>query len=412
MNQIKNIIRIFNNNQDNSINLLDCQNILITQTAFLGDTALSLHLVQFIKDFFEKNGRNCKIYFLTIPAWKDLVENIQCIDEVIYLDKKNSHHSFYGLFKFAKSLNRKFYSENIKIDCVISLHKSQRTSILHSFIESKFKVGFDNSKLRFVYDRLIKYNSDIHEVDRYFSLMSAFNEFHTKNPNDTFIFPKLSELEPIRFKFDNQTEHNILSKFNLIENNNIKNYICIAPGSVWATKKWKTEYFAKLTNIILLNQDNLKSLDNISICIVGGKNDLETNVELKKYLNEIESIKLSVNRIINLVGETNLLENQIILKNSKFTITNDSSPTHLSELVHTNVLTIYGPTSPKFGFAPKLKNSDFIELNGLSCKPCHIHGKNTCPIKTHNCMVDLTPEMVYKKFVDLYCKSIARLDKD
>lgn len=405
-----------NNSSHNSINLLDCQNILIIQTAFLGDTALSLHLVDFIKDIFTHNNKTCNIIFLTIPAWKDLIENISNIDEVIYIDKKKSHNSFFGLFKFAKKLNSELLNKYKTIDCVISLHKSQRTSILLSFIKSNFKVGFDNSKLSFVYDQLIKYNSNIHEVERYFSLLYAFREFQTnelqtnelqtKHNLESFIFPKLEELKPIRFKFDNQIEDNILRKFNLIENksdsNKLKSYICIAPGSVWATKKWKTEYFAELINRIVKNDDNEKILENIYICIVGGKNDLDTSDELQKYLKNTAELNLYQNKILNLVGETNLLENQIILKNAKFTITNDSSPTHLSELVQTNVLTIYGPTTPKFGFSPKMKNSDFIELIGLDCKPCHIHGKNICPIKTHKCMVDLTPKLVYNKFINLF----------
>lgn len=420
-----------NNSSNNSINLLDCQNILIIQTAFLGDTALSLYLVDVIKDIFTKHNKTCNIIFITIPAWKDLVENVSNIDEVIYIDKKKSHNSFFGLFKFAKKLNSELLNKYNSIDCVISLHKSQRTSILLSFIKSNYKVGFDNSKLSFAYDKLIKYNSNIHEVERYFSLLNAFREFHTtqfhttqfpttqfqakelqtkelqtKHNLESFILPKLEDLKPINFKFDNQIEDNILRKFNLIENqsdsNKLKNYICIAPGSVWATKKWKTEYFAELINRITKNDDNEKKLENIYICILGGKNDLDTSDELQQCLKSIEDFSLYQNKILNLVGETNLLENQIILKNAKFTITNDSSPTHLSELVHTNVLTIYGPTTPKFGFAPKMKKSDFIELSGLDCKPCHIHGKNICPIKTHKCMVDLTPELVYDKFINLF----------
>lgn len=339
---------------------------VIIQTAFLGDTALALYLPQKIKNIFAKNGKTCKIIFITLPAWGDLVKNAKCIDEVVFYDKKGKHKSIFSTFEIANSIN------SLKPDCIISPHKSFRTSLLVSLLQANTKIGFDKASLNFVYNHKIKYDSSIHEIDRDFSLLTAFD--------DDFIGKEIKSIDEVEFDFGN--------KYKEIN----KPYICIAPGSVWATKKWRTDYFADLINLIIKNEKN-----NYNFVITGGKNDIETSNELMNFLKDKLNKEIISERTFNLTGKTSLNETQLILKGANLVITNDSAPTHLAELVNTNVLTIYGPTSPKFGFAPRLENSSYIELEGLSCKPCHIHGKNTCPINTHDCMNNLLPQKVYEK---------------
>lgn len=333
-----------------------------------------MYLPQKIKNIFAKNGKTCKIIFVTLPAWSDLVKSSNAIDEVVFYDKKGKHKSIFSTFEIANSINA------LNPDCIISPHKSFRTSLLVSLLNAKSKVGFDKANMSFVYSHKIKYRSSIHEIDRDFLLLTAFD--------DDFINDEISRVDEVVFDLGQ-------SQFNIK-----KPYICIAPGSVWATKKWRTDYYADLIELLIKNEQY-----NFDFVITGGKNDIETSNELMNYLKERLDDLIISNRIKNLTGKTNLNETQSILKDATLVITNDSAPTHLAELVNTNVLTIYGPTSPKFGFAPRLKNSSYIELEGLSCKPCHIHGKNTCPIKTHICMNNLKPEIAYEK-VEKMLKSI------
>lgn len=396
--------------------LLEYPRILVLQTAFLGDVALSLHLMQFIKNYFKQHNAECYIVFITIPAWKDLVENCLFIDEVHYLDKKVKHKSILSTIKFAKKLDKKFKEQNKIPNCIISCHKSARTSILLSNIKAKMKIGFDNAKFNFIYNELVFYNKNLSEVQRNFQLLSFFSDFYvpiSKEPQANKQVNKQSILNldykvGQNIQFDYSKSNQVISKFDLTD----KKYICIAVGSVWATKKWRPSYFAELLYLILTNPKGGKKLDNLNICLIGGQQDLGSVEEVLQFWEKIltqviiskgkEGVQDLRSRVVNLVGRTNLYENQIILSKSKFTITNDSAPTHLSELAGINVLTIFGPTSPKFGFAPQMKNSSYIEVDGLRCKPCHIHGQNVCPTGTHLCMKLLTPNLVYNKFVELF----------
>jgi len=46
---------------------------------------------------------------------------------------------------------------------------------------------------------------------------------------------------------------------------------------------------------------------------------------------------------------------------------------------------LFCSTSPKFGFGPLSDKSEVIEVMNLACRPCGLHGKNTCPNGHFDC---------------------------
>jgi heptosyltransferase-2 len=72
-------------------------------------------------------------------------------------------------------------------------------------------------------------------------------------------------------------------------------------------------------------------------------------------------------------------------------ISNDSAPMHLGVAVRTPVVAIFGATVPEFGFAPRGLRDEIVEVKGLSCRPCGIHGGRKCPIGTFDCMMNISP---------------------
>ena len=75
-------------------------------------------------------------------------------------------------------------------------------------------------------------------------------------------------------------------------------------------------------------------------------------------------------------------------------VTNDSAPLHLASAVGTRVVAIFGPTIPGFGFGPRGSADQIVELAGLACRPCSLHGPAVCPLGHHKCMRDLSVEAV------------------
>ena len=98
---------------------------------------------------------------------------------------------------------------------------------------------------------------------------------------------------------------------------------------------------------------------------------------------------------MDLRGKTTLDELGAVLKRGDIVITNDSSPIHIaSAFEKTRIIALFGPTVKEFGFFPWSRNSEVLETENLLCRPCGIHGGNSCPQKHFRCMRDIVPEKV------------------
>ena len=134
------------------------------------------------------------------------------------------------------------------------------------------------------------------------------------------------------------------------------------------------EYFNKVI-------DNLSEDENIGIIAVGGKEEM--------------SLSLHKEKIIDLRGVTSLLDLAAVLKKGNVLLTNDSSPVHIgSASENTRIIALFGPTVKEFGFFPWSRNSEVMEINNLSCRPCGMHGGKKCSEGHFKCMRDITPEAV------------------
>jgi heptosyltransferase-2 len=70
-------------------------------------------------------------------------------------------------------------------------------------------------------------------------------------------------------------------------------------------------------------------------------------------------------------------------------IANDTGLAHLAAAMGTPVVVILGPTVRAFGFAPVGEGHRILEVEGLSCRPCTLHGSQACPRVHFRCMADI-----------------------
>ena len=154
--------------------------------------------------------------------------------------------------------------------------------------------------------------------------------------------------------------------------------VVVAPGSKWFTKKWPLEYFNRVIK-------ELEKREDTTVVVVGGKEEMFFNMPL-------------ANTTIDLRGKTTLLELAEVIRRADIVLTNDSSPIHIaSAFPNVRILALFGPTVEKFGFFPWSKNSEVFQVEGLECRPCSIHGGDSCPKKHFKCMLDIKPEMVLER---------------
>jgi heptosyltransferase-2 len=106
-------------------------------------------------------------------------------------------------------------------------------------------------------------------------------------------------------------------------------------------------------------------------------------------------------RCISTAGDLSYLASAALLSMSAVLVSNDSAPVHIASAVSTPVVEIYGATSPEFGFTPFGVPHRIVEIEGLSCKPCGIHGSVRCPKGHFSCMKDLSVEKVLEAVREL-----------
>lgn len=329
--------------------LADYKHIAILNTAFLGDITLSLFLCRKIKDI----NPYAKITFITTKVASQIISLSNDIDEVIVFDKKAKHKKLKSVLQIAEELN------GLHIDCFISTHKSFRSG-LFLYKMNCIKICFNDASLSSFAQYRVPYRVHLHEVKRQLSLLLPFSEI-LESDLENYNFPNLKLID---------------------DDNGDKQTICIAPGSVWKTKRWTIEGFAKVIDHFATNY---------KVCLIGANDEQEIATQIEKKTN----VKFE-----NLVGKLSFQDTFQLINNSELLLSNDSAPTHFASVTNIKTLTIFGPTSKEFGFSPIAKDSAIISLN-LHCSPCHHHGLNTCPLKHHNCMKQLKPEDVIAKMEQL-----------
>jgi heptosyltransferase-2 len=335
--------------------------ILVFQTAFLGDVILTIPLIQVLKDRFP----SAEIDVVTIPRAAEILSHHPAITAVIPYDKRSSEQGIIGIFTLSRKLMDRSY------DIAIVPHRSIRSALIIWLSRSKMRIGFTTNAGRFLFTHRVLYQQGIHEIERNLSLLQPLF-----NPGKEKILPSL---------YPSHDDKNVVDKF-LAEMKLQSGERCItlAPGSVWKTKRWPMERYSALSTLVKNN--------GWKVVLIGGPED-------KVLCDEI--VRQNGDGVINSAGLLSLLQSAELIGRSSLLVSNDSAPMHLGVAMRTPVIAIFGATVPAFGFYPYGERDVVIEITGLSCRPCSIHGGDQCPIKTFDCMVRISPEEVFRKILTL-----------
>jgi heptosyltransferase II len=166
-------------------------------------------------------------------------------------------------------------------------------------------------------------------------------------------------------------------------------WIAIAPGSVWATKRWPAEKYAALAQSLLEQK-------NTGLVLLGSKEESTAGEVILARLSCLDKRFDVENRLLNLVGRTSLADLNGIYPRLQMLISNDSSAIHYASAFNIPTLAIFGATVPAMGFSPLADGSQVAGVT-LSCRPCSAHGPMVCPLGHFKCMMDLSVESVLAK---------------
>jgi heptosyltransferase II len=336
------------------MNIRNANNILIIQTAFIGDVILTTPLIRETKRAFPE----AHIDVLVIPETKNVLNNNPHIRSILVFDKRSK--KIRTFFKMVWMIYKSKY------DFAFAAHRSMTTAWLMILGGTKIRIGFTGKAAARLMSDPITFRQSARQVERYLDLLRPMTYRPLEAQSELFFSPEIE-----------QRSRHLLSVLDPQ-----KPKIIIAPGSVRATKRWPEERFTEL----------LKKLGRIDINII-----LMGSPGEKILCDKIERDS-SVNGVLNLAGKTSLLEAAAVIKKSDLLVCNDSGTMHMANAVSTDVFAFFGPTVEWFGFSPFRPNDKVFQVD-VDCRPCGTHGGKACPKGHFKCMLDIEVEQVYQAIV-------------
>lgn len=149
--------------------------------------------------------------------------------------------------------------------------------------------------------------------------------------------------------------------------------IVLAPAALWETKRWRPEKFAEVARHFIDG--------GWPVVLIGSKDEQV----------ECEEIAAAAPGAVNLAGRTTLVELSALLSKSALCLTNDSGPMHLAAALGRPVVSVFGPTNPRW-IGP-YQRSDSVLRSGRACSPCYLRNLSRCP-HDHACMREVSVALV------------------
>lgn len=333
----------------------------IFQTSFIGDSVLTTPLIQKTAKLFP----DAKIVVITRPQTEDIFRPMKEVDQIILNDKKGWNRIF-GVWKTAKAI------KEAGIDILLVPHRSFRSALIAWLSRVPIRIGFTSSEGWFFYTKTIPFNWMIHDAERNLSLLHGIVKENFK-------------AEKLNMRYAPSAEENVarlMKDFNLEG----KTLVGIHPGSAWPTKCWPFENFVELVSRIE------KELHLQTVIVGGGQKDADLGEKL---------CQLSKGHCANLCGKTSLADLMALMRHFKLFITNDSGPMHIATAFGVPTLAIFGPTTKELGFFPYGQGHRVLEVKGLDCRPCALHGGKKCPKGHFKCMRDITVSDVFENVKEM-----------
>lgn len=325
---------------------------LVIQTSFLGDMVLTTPLIA-------RLARRGPVDVVATRGAAALLANNPDVREVIVYDKRGADRGVGGFVRLARRLRAVGY------DSAYLAQGSMRSAALALAAGIPHRVGFDTSAGARLYTRREEYREDLHHAARLLSLAAEPAQRDQASP---------SELRPRLYPGD--AERRVVDAL-LPRRSDDAPMIALAPGSVWATKRWP--YYAQLAAALAAR--------GARIVVIGGTEDGPLAAEI---------VAAAGADTVDATGRLSLLASAELIGRSAAIVTNDSAPQHLASAMATPTVTVFGPTVPDFGFGPLAPGRATVGHDALACRPCDRHGPQRCPLGHWKCMREVGTDEVLR----------------
>jgi len=308
----------------------------------------------------ERLAREGEVHVVATPANAAVLANHPAVASVLVYDKRKSDAGLAGLRRVAAQLRA------TGATTAYMAQGSWRTAAL-ARLAGVQSVGFDTSAGRWLYSRRVVYRTDWHHAQRLWALASDPRE--APGALRPSLYPGASEQSQVAA---------LLDAAGLRTGDPL---IALAPGSVWATKRWPS-YDA-------LAGDLVERMPDYRMVVIGAGGDAPLAAAIHAAVQERGGPP-----VIDATGKLSLLGSAALLSRCAVLVTNDSAPLHLASAMNTPTVALFGPTVPGMGFGPLAERQHVLGREELTCRPCSAHGGLACPLGHWKCMQDISASRV------------------
>ena len=321
--------------------------ILVLQFASIGEVVLASPVVRCLKEQLD----HAEIHFCTRPAYACLVEHNPHITKC-HLGSENPI-----------TLIQQLRAE--RFDLIIDLQNNLLTTILRAALAVRSHT-VETHPLRYMIYLKSKINTlpPGHVVDRYFAAIEPLGIEDDEMGADYYI-PYKDHVEADWLPVTHQP-----------------GYVAYAIGGRNFTSR------LPISKMIELCQQ----LD-LPVVLLGNKADRAAG---EAVVNAVGS-----ELVFNGCGLFNLNQSASIIKNSRAVFAHDNGLMQVAAAFGRRVYSIWGGSTPNYGWYPYTTLYVRIEKLGLPCRPCTVSGRGKCPKKHFNCMNEISFDFAVR---DLHAK--------
>jgi heptosyltransferase-2 len=329
--------------------------ILVMRYSSLGDVALTNPVLDGLQAAFPRS----RVFYATKKRFAPAVKDHPFLAGTLLLGGS-------GPLEFLRHLGE---IRALRPDIVLDLHDSLRTHLLAPFLgKAKLWVYDKESAHRRLLVKGIGVKQKLHTIEKYLKVLEPLGvrprlkinfEVHPSKPGHAYLRDFL--------------ERRKVAPSQLV--------VGLGPGSIWKTKRWMPERYAELASRLVEDY-------RCRLFWFGSRDEapLIRSIQAKMRGTPLE-------RGINLAEFASLEQSIALMGRCEIFVGNDSGLTHLASGRGCRVVVIFGSTAPSLGFEPWGPHS-VVQAANLPCRPCHVHGRASCPLGHFKCMEDLTVDLV------------------
>lgn len=331
--------------------------ILISLPNWLGDIVISLPTIKGMRWIFPGSH----ISVLVRSDFASLFKYNHDINEVISYQRGTGLRKFVSGWKIAKTMKDK------RFDLALILPRSFNSALIPFLSKIPQRIGYSADSRSILLTHPVIRHKDILSQHRVYYFINLLKHFDKHVP--------ISE-PGIKTGREEEKWADELLKLALGGHLGSRTFwIGFNAGATYGEAKcWFTERYAELAR-------KLMDRFNAHILLFGSKAESQTNSEILR--------KLPKEHVLDLSGQTDIIQLATLLKRCRFLVTNDTGPMHVAAAVGTPVVAVFGPTD--YVTTAPFGAKHILVRKEVECSPCL---KRTCPTD-HRCMSLVSVENVF-----------------